>query len=740
MISAIQTTGCGTIVPQNQNAKGGSSSDIVLAAFDAQPVQPIADVQTYLVTRRPQPSYEAEHALLITLPMKLQREVKALVRACHFVSGLLAEKWKVQPACMAALKVYADWHWKLKTFRAKFDCWLEKQDWVVLVNRAKAPACWRDREDGLPEEFLVFVEMKFARFARADGKRQALLAIKRQWTTGRNENGVREEIPGYGFSDARQVADDTYPEGWSYSNIMRLIEKRARFTKGVRALLHDSESAARQFLPQHLGTRKNLRFLEKITFDDVRMDWLVFNAATGCAEELWLLVARDEATAMVLGFVMHPATVDENGKASHLGAQQMKELGAYILERYPLPPYLVHWVVERGTATLAEGVKAALGELFNNRIKVHYTSMIGALNPAGYKEKAKGNSRGKASHEAHNRLFHTQASRLPGQTGAHYSIRPAALDARVKECAEIWNLRQRLPESKRGDVQFPLTVLQTEAREVIQQFCTEQNFRTDHKLEAFEEVLEWWDGQKWLPRETAPADAQFRKRMEMPVERALRLIRAVEKWDRVSPDIIRTFLEHTERTVTVADNGEIKFLHEGKLITFCAPAGQTSADLVPGRKALCYFHPDDPQFLHVTSGDGRILGTWYQRGRTAYLDQEALAQAMRYTHAARTVAMDTARELAAPEIADLDAMRQHNAALEQFVVTAQVPDASGTVTGNAVGTVLQQTVAANRAAKRAESKRDNNLRQFEGDVSDLAQPATEAVPSEDDDFSAEGLL
>jgi hypothetical protein len=141
---------------------------------------------------------------------------------------------------------------------------------------------------------------------------------------------------------------------------------------------------------------------------------------------MWVLVARDEATAMVLGFVMLPATVREDGKATHLGAQQMKELAGYLLQTYLLPVgYVVNWIVERGTATLKEAVALALGELFDHRIKVHYTSMIGGLSPTGYKEKKKGNSRGKASHESHNRLFQTQGSFIGGQTGNRWDIRPA---------------------------------------------------------------------------------------------------------------------------------------------------------------------------------------------------------------------------------------------------------------------------------------------------------------------------
>jgi hypothetical protein len=671
----------------------------------------VCDVPAYLATRQPQQSYVGEECLLITLPTKVQTEVKALVRACNFAWARTLAKISVQSACAEACRVFTAWNWKLKTFRAKFDLWLAAKDWIVLVNRAKAPASWRNGQTGLPDTFLNFVASRFGQFKREDGKRQALFSIKRQWQTGRNEHGDEEIIPGYAAEWSKRDRHN-YPTGWSYSNIIAQIKQRAKFTAPVRALIHDSTAAATQFLPQVLGTRKNLRWLEKVTFDDVRTDWLIFNPVSGQAEEMWVLVARDEATAMVLGFVMLPATIREDGKATHLGAQQMKELAGYLLQTYPLPPYTVNWVVERGTATLAEAVRLALGELFGQRIAVHYTSMIGNKSPNGYGEKKKGNSRGKASHESHNRLFHTRGSFVGGQTGNRWDIRPSELNARIAEAREIHLRAQDLPEHLRAQVKYPLPT-PAKARDLFRQFCLDQNFRTDHKLEDFEDVVEVFVDGKWQPVSELP-QAQagpFRKRKEMPVERAMRLIRAVDKWDQCSPDIITSFLEHTVRTLSVTDGGEIKLTVDGKQLTFAPPAGADGqcgiAPPVPGRKALGYLHPQDPQFLHVTSGDGRFYGTWYLRGRTEYQDRAALEQAMRYTQTARKAALATARELAASEIAQLTAMRDHNAALSAFEVTGLVPECASISGPNAVGAAIASTKQEKRAMKKQQREEQN---------------------------------
>ncbi|HEV2329216.1 MAG TPA: hypothetical protein VGY56_10550 [Verrucomicrobiae bacterium] len=709
----------------------------VLSSVMNAPIQPVADVAEYLEQRRPRPTIDGEECLLVTLPespkCKLQSETRALVRACLHVQSLVKDYWPVRRACIEALRIFYRYGWALKTFEAKYYAWADKQDWTVLVNKSKAPASWRAERAGLPALFLEHCEKKIAKFGRRDGKRQAIISIRRHWKTGRDETGRECVIPGYedggpgasasGAATGWEKRDtENCPVGWHPTNISRQIQKRNRLTKAVRAQMHESHAAALPFLPGIQRDTTNLRFLEEITFDDVRMDWLVFNTETGQAEELWLLVARDSATRMVLGFVMHPASIRDDGTATHLGARHMKELAAYILETYPLPPYLVHWIVERGTATLAEAVKAALGELFDNRIKVHYTSMIGGKSPVGYQEKAKGNSRGKASHESHNRLFHTQASHLPGQTGARYDIRPADLNARVEEAKEIWNLASRLPEHKRGDVKFPL-VTQKEARDIIKAFCLEQNLRVDHAIEGFEDVLEWWDGQKWQPRSKLASNAnlnngpgasaggaatRFRQRKEMPVERAMRLIQAVgDCWTRCSPEIIRTFLEHTQKLEVIEPNGEIIMPVDGKPKTFCH-AGQP---LPSGMKVLCYHNPDDPQYIHLTTGDGRFLGTWYQRGRTPTMDQKALAEAFRYTKAAAAAAESVARDLAAPQVAELEAMRAHNAALmaeQNFVVVTSAPESVGQTSQSAspISAALTSTKTQKQIAKQKQRDRE----------------------------------
>ncbi len=669
--------------------------------------QPVANVLEYLDQRSARPSWEGEEHLLVTLFEDGQAEVKALTAACLFAKGLTKKGMSVSAACRSALDVYASRRWKLNTFRETYDLWAKEKDWVALVNLAKAPAAWKPENRGLPDPFLDYVATKFGEYARADGKRQAIEAIKRIWRTGRNEYGEEETIPGYQKNWSARVRD-LYPDGWHYSNIIRQIKARAKFTKSVRALMHEGTSAAKELLPQHLRTRKDLRFMEQVTFDDVRMDFMMFDPETGNPCECWLLLARDTATTMVLGFVMHPARTREDGSVTHLGLKEMKQLAAWLLERYPLPKdYIVHWVVERGTATLSEGSARALQEMLPNRIQIHFTSMIGGKSPTGYQEKRKGNSRGKGSHESLNRLGHTQASYIAGQIGARYDIRPADLNARLDECAQTWELRKLLPEHLQGREQYTV-LIPAEARRHLTQIFLNQNFRHDHAIEGFEQIVEWFDeaAGQWRDRSQWQGGdvVKWNKRKEKPVERASRLI-AGHDWEFVSPDVIIAFLKHTVKHRPVEDGGEITLTLEGALMTF-APAQNANVP-APTTKVLCYFNENDAAFLHVSTGRGAILGTWYRRGRNTGKDEEALQQAFRYTANALKTAQSRAEQLAEPQRDRLEAIRAHNAELERGNDFIEITDSAQLSTHDSqLSSPLASALASAAPAEKQRAKKE----------------------------------
>ena len=678
---------------------------------------PVTDIPAYLSTRNPVPSYELEPRLFCRLPFDLRAEVRRLQAAMAYALALTTGRaaLKVQAACRRTLAIYAEFG-PLKTFRGKFDLWRREQDWLVLVNRARAGAAWQSTRRGLPDVFLDYVAARLGEYKRGDAGTQAILSIHRQWATGRNHRGVAEPIPGYTANwAARQTA--RLPAGWEKSNLRKQLKARAKFGPAVKALLHEGSAAARAFLPRVHGTRAGLRFLEVVQFDDVRCDFDVMDTATGEVCDLWLLIARDVATGMLLGFGMRPARRREDGSQEHLKLRDMKQLCGWLLECYGLPPYPMTWVLENGTATLETSVRAALAEMLGDRIDFRMGSMIGGKSAVGYIEKRFGNSAAKAMLESLNRLMHMMASHFPGQIGANYAKLPAEFYARKKEAEQIW---ATLRGEDRAEARYPFYTI-PQAREGLFEIFGIQNRRSEHRMEGFKTLAEWFDGTTWQPAQLAPADMRgvpTRTRMESPVERAGRLLQDCEPFTRVSPEIITAFYEHSQRRRPVEANGQIEFMHEGKLLRFAPPAPEFA--LSPGTVCLCYFNPDDPRFLTLTDGRGGILGTWLRRGLVQHGDHDAVAAAIRHSATALRSAQARASELAAGELADLQAMRAHNATLApagtDFVTVAEPGRQTQMITS---------PVAAHQTALRGEQAATKKQQQRRAEDERIAREALE---------------
>lgn len=701
-------------------------------AFAPGPILPVLDIRSTLATRRATPHYADDQPLFVTLPLAVKAELRALLgtRPGGGAFGIIAAQTagphalSITRAVKQVVPLFPDHHWHHKTLRARYDAWVKTGDWVSLVNRAKAGAEWQDRDDTLPADFLFACAMRFAQFKRADAKKQALLSLKRQWQTGRNDRGEREPVPGYGDLEVRVggrvlhagywqqwwKANHTGPlperaplmTGWSYSNILRQIKARNLFPKATQGLLHEGTYAGRKYLPTVQGTREGLRFMEKIQFDDVKVDWLIFDPVTGQTQDLWLLIAHDVATTMLLGFGLRPARTRDDGTQEHLKLADMKQLLGWLLDCYGLPPYTMHWWFERGTATVASAVALAIEEMLGpDHVACHWTGMIGGASPTGYAERRIGNSGAKGSLEACNRLLHTIGANLPSQTGPLYQKRPSDLVSRVKENEQTWKLSQFLPEHLRGQLEYS-TLDITQARQHLRRIAHVRNSRTDHECEGFETVIEWVDSegrvgpQNTIPHPLPEGARILPRRKESPIERATRLVKAAPgPWTPVSPEIITALFETSQRESVVQENGELRLRFDDRPVRYRA----AGAPLIPGTKVLAYFHPDDPKCVHVTDGRGSFLGTCYRVEGAA--DPDALSQAIRYSAGALKAARAQAQALAAPDADAIAAMRARNAArLADFVPAAAVtPTRAAAPRSTPVAAALASIPIQRRAAQ-----------------------------------------
>lgn len=639
--------------------------------------------------------------------------VKAIATAAKRVGN-------VQAAIATVMRGGLDAGLSPKRVRSLYDAWAKSGDWLVLVQRTAERAEWRVGAvtSSLPEAFLEYVACQAGQYKRADAMAQALRAVLRVWTTGRNPRGEREAVPGYGYwpewyekihPGQPLPAVAPTPTGWSDTNIRAQIKARGKFSKAVKAALHESVAKARDFTPQVHATRAGLLFLQEVQFDDVRCDFRVFDPQSGEVMDLWLLVARDRATSCMLGFGMRPARSREDGSQEHLRLVDMKQLCGWVLERWGLPPYRTTWKLENGTATLDEAVSRALGHLTDGRLAVSYARMHGGTSPAGYIERAKGNSRGKAMLESLNRSQHILTSGLPGQMGRNYEVRPADLKAREKEAVAIWQAAHCLPEHLRRDTEYPLVTL-AEARAALRESFLQMDARTEHSLEGFDRVLEWRRSPHHLWTLTAiepvphplPFGAEVRQRWESPAERMRKLVEPHRaQWTAVSPDVVAAFYEHTQRDVRVDERGEVTITIEGVRHYYRPGAGMAMPEA--GAKLLGYFHPDFPDYLHLFRRTGQSIGIW---PKVKLVDDEpTLRAAIEASESAVKAVKQRAADLGAGERERLEAMRTHNAELmrqqDAIDVTPQVTDAPMDVPVSTVATALRRAKDTLRAAKRA---------------------------------------
>lgn len=603
-------------------------------------------------------------------------------------------------------------------------------DWRVLVNRARVPV-----RRGQPAAFREFVQGWFVRNKRVS--RQQWLKLRRFWEQGCDDKGRPFIVPGYGTWQDWWSAEHPgeplpprcpgLPRGLSYASLMR-----TRLGRAAEKMAREGENAARSHTPHVLGTRAGLRFLEEVTFDDVKTDFRVIDSDTGEICDLWLLVAFDRATAMCLGYGMRPARARDDGTQEHLKLIDMKQIAGWVLERWGLPPYPITWKLENGCATFPEATALALRDLSGGAISVSYARMLGGQSPAGYRERALGNSRAKASHEAHNNLLHNMAGDLPGQTGRRWDVRPADLASREKEAREIHALAARLNPEYRAQARFPVLTL-NQAREELNRIFDEMNARTDHRLEGFAEIAEWRPSvfAPWQPVATCPpeppAGYETRVRNESPVERMRRLVAGLE-WRRVPRSTLVHFYEHTQKIVRVDERGEISFAHEKRDHVFMNPEPD-SPHARPGAKFIAYFHPLEPDYVHLTlpPPHSGYVATWKRRERVRSGDAAALQDALRYTEAARLRVREHLHRVSS-ERADTDAMRAHNARLaaehEANAAAIEVSDmhtiapapaaerGAGAAEQSSTGAALdaaQDAIRSARAQARREAREQENL-------------------------------
>lgn len=166
-----------------------------------------------------------------------------------------------------------------------------------------------------------------------------------------------------------------------------------------------------------------LRKCELYTLDDVRLDILCVDEATGRVVEVTMYVMMEVSSRYIVGWVIKPS--------SAIKQEDVDELLAYSLQVDGFgigADYTTHIRFERGTLACSESAQIILEGGSGGRIKIHRTSMDGSIRWVGApSDVSRGHAAGKAVIESYFRRLHIALMTLPGQRGNNYDNAPQNL-------------------------------------------------------------------------------------------------------------------------------------------------------------------------------------------------------------------------------------------------------------------------------------------------------------------------
>lgn len=530
-----------------------------------------------------------------------------------------------------------------------------------------------------PIEFIDHLVGLKARTTRKDivaGIRQVLID---EWLHGTH-------IPGYGTAEAwyrergrfmpdarRLVRDRDLPEGWSLSNLRRLLARRLRRRSQktlVETGFHDAHGA---FAAQLLRDRSRLRPLELVTFDDVRFDVKVV-MRTGNTWQVCYplgLLALDVATGAIIGVGVKPAakrveidgaeTDQAAGTRMAISRRETCYLLLQILERLGLPPYTMNLLLENASAALTAEDERAFLTLMGGRLQIEKTGMARRkLLKSGFVEQG-GMPWQKGWIEAFFRKLHTSINHLPGASGARYQLDPGELDDRVRTTLSLLKRAGQHGVSIES-LRLPLLTMD-QFSYMLHHWVERLNWRIDHHLQGFDTVLETQDAAgRWLRFEDCedlPLGAELVERMEAPLERLTRLARG-HQFATLPPSVLLP-LYADKRPVRIR-NGRIQFtdkhLSRDPLVFF-ERGNPVLAEANEGRPCLGFLR-EDLSLLHVTDEHYAYLGSVPNQRRIDVLDTRAIKQAAGQVHADRCAERDTVRDILRPLEREAAADRAHN--------------------------------------------------------------------------------
>ena len=465
-----------------------------------------------------------------------------------------------------------------------------------------------------------------------------------------------KSIPGY--ADWTRWPEP--PPGLTYRNLTR---RRYMPSRSEITLAREGIAAARKFLPHCLQDVSELKPLRLVAFDDVELDFLVCIPGLFSPVKLRMIVAFDVCTRRILGYGVRPAIPRPDGVEDGLKLRDMKAVVVRLLRTYGVPTaYPMCLLVERGTAAIPDAVKQALAHISGGQITVSDTSMIGGQ-ILEFRDKATGNSWGKAWLESFFNPLHGELAHLGGQKGLSYSRSPAELDGRRKELGMLIRAGRALTIHQRAEIRLPFKSLEeavTEFEAALHRLDRRGEIPgTSHNLQGFAQVQLWQTTPDDSPKPLSElpdylldktASLLWSSRIESPRERWERLI--VDCARRAVPESgLHVFLDD-QRLCRFADM-QFRFDVAGTNYVYL-----TDDNLIPrlteGEKYVLWFHPQDMGTVYITRPAPHLgyIGKLTRFERTRRGDLEAAKEQIKQVSRFRTRAIERVQDAGLEKLQD----------------------------------------------------------------------------------------
>lgn len=627
--------------------------------------------------------------------------------------------------------------WSAKNLEAIHKMWVEAdRDWRVLVDKKRFPDA---REPELPAEMQSFIRAMFSSNQRKN--RPAWRKIIRKWEAWLTTGDPRHRLPGYDVCPP-PGANGRHPRSLGYANCNRYAPPRAESVI-ARIGVH----AGMAILPKIPGTREGVRFMEYVSGDDVWLKRKCFVPGFGPLRVLQFGMMDYGASYYLDRFIQRPAVPRLDGTEQRLKRRDFLWCVAMMLERYGFPvDYVMHIILERGTATMSAAEARYLFEASHGQIVVCYSTMEGELVHA-WEESKSGNSNAKGWHESFHNLFANEEADLPGQVGKDRDHAPAALLGRERHAMALNNAAMILTPDQRARLMLPFP----DPSECYGQSLERVgwiNHRKEHGCQGFSTVFDWRPHgmdilplpeaalPKWLeanPHATAEnleKYVQLIPRPETPHERMLKLSHGA-RFMQLPQGVWRRFYEDLHISEKVDDDGRIGFTcKETKRKLWFEPADARQDGLKPGTEVTGFYRPDGSA-IHLFSGGAdmanqRYLLTWQAVTPSRRGDTEGKQRDFARKRAALNVALANVREATTEEVARAQAAYRNNDAV--LVENGLIPATEETLAVVQDGcTPLAAQLAAVDGVRTAETQRKQKKQRTAADLTSLADAALSRV-------------